>query len=109
MTATTIHAAGVVAVAGVFGAMVFFAFVYAPLVFIKLGTETGGRFIREVSPVYYMAMGTTSIAAAMLLALAGAARGPESWRPCLGVRWTSGLTIDAGGGYPYIVGTNWRV
>ena len=32
MTATVIHAAGLVAVAGVFGAMMFFAFVYAPLV-----------------------------------------------------------------------------
>ena len=47
MTATIINAAGLVAVAGVFGAMAFFAFVYAPLVFIKLGTETGGRFIRS--------------------------------------------------------------
>ena len=36
MSATFVHAAGLVAVAGVFGAMVFFAFVYAPLVFIKL-------------------------------------------------------------------------
>ena len=58
--------------------MVFFAFVYAPLVFIKLGTETGGRFIREVFPVYYVAMGVTSIAAAVLLAFAGAARGADA-------------------------------
>ena len=53
MSATVVHAAGLVAVAGVFGGMAFFAFVYAPLVFIKLGTEAGGRFIREVFPVYH--------------------------------------------------------
>ena len=35
MTATTIHAAGIAAVAGVFGGMVFFAFVYAPLVLAR--------------------------------------------------------------------------
>ena len=78
MSATIIHAASLVAVAGVFGAMTFFAFVYAPLVFIKLGTETGGRFIREVFPVYYVAMGATSIAAAVLLAFASAARGADA-------------------------------
>ena len=86
MSAAVVHAAGLVAVAGVFGAMVFFAFVYAPLVFIKLGTETGGRFIREVFPVYYVAMGTTSIAAAVLLAFAGAARGADALAmACIGV------------------------
>lgn len=35
MMATIIHAAGFVAVAGVFGTMAFFAFVYAPLVFAR--------------------------------------------------------------------------
>ena len=35
MMATIIHAAGLVAVAGVFGAMAFFAFVYAPLVLAR--------------------------------------------------------------------------
>ena len=78
MTATIIHAAGLVAVAGVFGGMAFFAFVYAPLVFIKLGAENGGRFIREVFPVYYVAMGGVSIAAAVLLGFASAARGADA-------------------------------
>ena len=78
MMTTIIHAAGLVAVAGVFGAMAFFAFVYAPLVFIKLGTETGGRFIREVFPVYYVTMGATSVAAAVLLAFASATRGADA-------------------------------
>ena len=78
MSATVVHAAGLVAVAGVFGGMAFFAFVYAPLVFIKLGTEVGGRFIREVFPVYYVAMGGVSIAAAVLLGFASAARGVDT-------------------------------
>ena len=78
MIAAIIDAAALTAAAVVFGGMVFFAFVYAPLVFIKLGTETGGQFIREVFPVYYVAMGATSIAAAVLLAFASAARGVDA-------------------------------
>ena len=86
MIATVIHAAGLVAVAGVLGGMVFFAFVYAPLVFIKLGTETGGRFIREVFPVYYVTMGATSVVAAVLLAFASATRGTDALAMvCIGI------------------------
>ena len=87
MIAAIIDAAALAAVAAVFGGMVFFAFVYAPLVFIKLGTETGGRFIREVFPVYYVAMGATSIAAAVLLAFASsAARGADALAmACIGI------------------------
>ena len=84
--AAIIDAAALTAVAVVFGGMVFFAFVYAPLVFIKLGTETGGQFIREVFPVYYVAMGATSIAAAVLLAFASAARGVDALAmACIGI------------------------
>ena len=86
MIAAIIDAAALTAAAVVFGGMVFFAFVYAPLVFIKLGTETGGRFIREVFPVYYVAMGATSIAAAVLLAFASAARGVDALAmACIGI------------------------
>ena len=86
MSTTFIDAAGLVAIAAVFGGMAFFAFVYAPLVFIKLGTEAGGRFIREVFPVYYLAMGATSIAAAVLLALGGTARGADALAmACIGI------------------------
>ena len=86
MSATFVQASGLVAVAAVFGGMAFFAFVYAPLVFIKLGTDAGGRFIREVFPVYYVAMGGTSFAAAILLAFAGAARGVDALAMgCIGV------------------------
>lgn len=78
MSTTFIDAAGLVVVAAVFGGMTFFAFVYAPLVFIKLGAEAGGRFIREVFPVYYVAMGAVSIAAAVPLAFASTARGADA-------------------------------
>ena len=86
MIAAIIDAAALTAVGGVFGGMVFFAFVFAPLVFVKLGTETGGRFIREVFPVYYVAMGATSIAAAVLLAFVSAARGVDALAmACIGI------------------------
>lgn len=60
-----------VIVASIWGAMAFFAAVYAPLVFIKLEPAVAGRFIREVFPVYYLAMGATS-ALALLAMLASA-------------------------------------
>ena len=86
MVTTIIDAAGLVAVAAVFGGMAFFAFVYAPLVFIKLGSEAGGRFIREVFPVYYLAMGAVSVAAAAFLASGSAARGADALAmACIGV------------------------
>lgn len=52
-------------VAVVLGSMVFFSFVMAPLIFIKLPAETSGPFIRQVFPVYYLAL-------AILCGLAGA-------------------------------------
>ena len=86
MSTPIIDAAALAAVAGVFGGMVFFAFVFAPLVFVKLGTETGGRFIREVFPVYYVAMGATSITAAVLLIFASAMRGIDALAmACIGI------------------------
>ena len=86
MSTPIIDAAALGAVAGVFGGMVFFAFVFAPLVFVKLGTETGGRFMREVFPVYYVAMGATSIAAAVLLIFASAMRGIDALAmACIGI------------------------
>lgn len=57
------------AVAAVWGGMAFFAVVYAPLVFIKLDAATAGGFIREVFPVYYLAMGVVSLGAALLLGI----------------------------------------
>ncbi|MCU0893536.1 MAG: DUF4149 domain-containing protein [Rhodospirillales bacterium] len=61
------HLAGGTLTAAVFGGMLFFAFVYAPLVFTKLPAAQAGAFIRDVFPVYYKAMGGTAIAAGAFL------------------------------------------
>lgn len=69
MLATTIDLLALLSVGALWGGMAFFAAVYAPLVFIKLEAEAAGRFIRQVFPVYYLAMGITSGIAALALAL----------------------------------------
>jgi hypothetical protein len=61
------HLAGGTVTAAVFGGMVFFAFVYAPLVFTKLPAAQAGAFIRAVFPVYYSVMGGAALAAGTLL------------------------------------------
>ena len=43
-----------------FGGMVFFSGVMAPLIFIKLPSETAGAFIRQVFPFYYLSIGIVS-------------------------------------------------
>lgn len=45
------------------GAMVFFSFAMAPLIFIKLDIDVAGRFVRAVFPWYYLliiVVGTTA-------------------------------------------------
>ena len=64
-----IDSIALLAVGGLWGGMAFFAAVYAPLVFIKLEAGVAGQFIRQVFPVYYLAMGVTSAVAAAALAL----------------------------------------
>jgi len=59
---------GTLVVAAVFGGMVFFAAVFTPLVFTRLPAEIAGAFIRQVFPVYYLAMTVGCVGAAMLLA-----------------------------------------
>ena len=39
------------------GGMIFFAFFMAPLIFTKLPTNTAGKFIRDVFPLYYLVFG----------------------------------------------------
>ena len=55
--------AGLIA-AGAFGAMAFFSFAVAPLVFVKLPAETAARFIRELFPIYYLVLAVVAGAAA---------------------------------------------
>lgn len=56
------------AIALLFGGMVFFAAVVAPLVFTRLPAETAGTFIRAVFPFYYLYVLATSAVAAIALA-----------------------------------------
>ena len=64
-----IDSVALLAVGGLWGGMVFFAFVYAPLIFWKLEASAAGQFIRQVFPVYYLALGVSSAIAAAALAL----------------------------------------
>lgn len=50
----------------ILGGMVFFAFLFAPLVFTKLPAKTAGGFIREVFPVYYVAFAGVALIASLL-------------------------------------------
>lgn len=48
------------------GAMLFFSFAVAPLVFAKLPRETAGPFMRAAFPVYYSVLAGASAIAALL-------------------------------------------
>ncbi|MEX2469283.1 MAG: DUF4149 domain-containing protein [Pseudohongiellaceae bacterium] len=50
------------------GSMVFFSFVMAPLIHIKLDAPVAARFIRAVFPWYYLVVIVLAAAAALLLA-----------------------------------------
>ena len=43
----------VLIVSSLLGSMLFFSFVLAPLIFIKLSPEIAGKFIRSIFPWYY--------------------------------------------------------
>lgn len=62
-----IETLGRVMVATLFGSMVFFSFVMAPLMFIELGVETAGRLVRRVFPWYYLLIGVTSLVGGLCL------------------------------------------
>ncbi|NIR28385.1 MAG: DUF4149 domain-containing protein [Gammaproteobacteria bacterium] len=63
-----LDAVGLVGVAAVFGAMAFFSFVVAPLIFMKLEAATAGRFVRSIFPWYYLVIAVLSVIAAASLA-----------------------------------------
>ncbi len=50
-----------------FGGMVFFAVVMAPLVFTRLPSDQSGPFIRQVFPVYYLWLLATAAVATLAL------------------------------------------
>jgi len=55
------------AIAALFGSMLFFSVVMAPLIFVKLGGENAGRFIRQVFPWYYLVVIALGAIAALAL------------------------------------------
>lgn len=50
------------------GGTAFFSFLFSPLVFVKLPSETAGPFIREVFPWYFLTVGIVFALAALALA-----------------------------------------
>ena len=62
-----INLVAVFALALLFGGMIFFAAVVAPLVFTRLPAEHAGRFIRAFFPVYYLYVLISSTVAAIAL------------------------------------------
>lgn len=64
-----LETAALFAVAVLFGGMMTFSFMFAPLVFAKLPGETAGAFIRAVFPWYYLfVLAVAGLAAALLAA-----------------------------------------
>ena len=47
------------------GGMIFFAFVFAPLVFKMLPADTAGACIRQIFPAYYQVFAAASVLAAV--------------------------------------------
>ena len=71
----TFNATGLsgLAVGGLFGGMLFFSFVMAPLIFRKLPLEAASRFVRQVFPIYYLAMGALAASGLVLVMFASEA------------------------------------
>lgn len=68
--------AALFALAVLFGGMVAFSFLFAPLVFVKLPGDVAGGFIRAVFPWYYLfVLGVAALAAALLAVEAPVASG----------------------------------
>ena len=58
---------GFISVSGLFGSMIFFSFIVAPLIFRKLETKTAAFFIRSIFPLYYSVVILLAFTAAMCL------------------------------------------
>ncbi|MEM1383450.1 MAG: DUF4149 domain-containing protein [Pseudomonadota bacterium] len=61
---------GLYATALLFGGMVFFSFVFSPLIFVKLPAEVAGPFIRQVFPWYFLVVAALAGIAGMGLLMA---------------------------------------
>jgi hypothetical protein len=63
-------AVAVLSLAALFGGMLAFSAMFAPLVFMKLPAETAGRFVRAIFPWYYLYVLLLGAVAATALAVA---------------------------------------
>jgi hypothetical protein len=68
-------AIALLATGALFGGMLFFTAVFAPLVFSQLDKETAAELIRAVFPWYYLFVIATAAVGALALAPAGAWQG----------------------------------
>ena len=66
----------VLGLAAVFGGMLFFSGLMAPLIFTQLPADTAGNFIRRVFPWYYLSIGCASLLALLCML---AFRGTTAW------------------------------
>jgi hypothetical protein len=64
----TYHVLALVLVAALFGGMLFFAALFAPMVFRNLPREEAAAFMRGIFPVYHRIMGIVAILAILPLA-----------------------------------------
>lgn len=55
------------------GAMMFFSFLYAPLIFLKLPGEHAAAFVRAVFPWYYATLGAVTAIASIIAAFVASA------------------------------------
>ena len=62
-----LQGAATVLVALLAGSMLFFSFVMAPLIFIKLEIEVAGKFVRAVFPWYYLLIITLAAMGSLVL------------------------------------------
>ena len=72
----TLHVAALVVTAAVFGGMLFFAALFAPMVFRTLPRESAAGLMRRLFPVYFAVMAAVSALPALLL-LPGGTYGVE--------------------------------
>ena len=89
MLQVTADAVALISVAGLWGGMIFFAAVYAPLIFKTLPADTAKQMIRRVFPVYYLVMGVVSAIGAIALALGSThgSTGPAAMAVVCGAFW----------------------
>ena len=66
----TLVSLGLIAAAVLFGSMLFFSAIVAPVAFVSLDAPNAGLFVRRLFPWYYLAICVLAFGAALVLAAA---------------------------------------